>query len=215
MGYVEELLARNERIVRVARDHWVTLLPVILVDVAVSIIIIGLSVVGDILSLPWAWFGLMLLAVPIIGHLALRVWVWWNKQYIVTNRRIIQVTGTFGKRVSDTSLEKINDIVMEQSALGRLLKFGDIEIISGSESGIDVFRRIADPIEFKKELLDQKGTLGSLDVFDEQVGRVLSAEALDASDVPELIAGLDELRQKGVITDVEFEEKKQRLLAKI
>ena len=212
MGYVEALLARNERIVRVARDHWVTLLPVILVDVAVSIVIIGFSV--GVLSPPWTWFGLLLLVVP-IGHLALRVWAWWNKQYIVTNRRIVQVTGTFGKRVSDTSLEKINDIVMEQSALGRLLKFGDIEIISGSESGIDVFRRIADPIEFKKELLDQKGTLGSLDVFDEQVGRVLSAEALDASDVPELIAGLDELRQKGVITDVEFEEKKQRLLAKI
>jgi uncharacterized membrane protein YdbT with pleckstrin-like domain len=212
MGYVEALLARNERIVRVARDHWVTLLPVILVDVAVSIVIIGFSV--GVLSPPWTWFGLLLLAVP-IGHLALRVWAWWNKQYIVTNRRIVQVTGTFGKRVSDTSLEKINDIVMEQSALGRLLKFGDIEIISGSESGIDVFRRIADPIEFKKELLDQKGTLGSLDVFDEQVGRVLSAEALNASDVPELIAGLDELRQKGVITDVEFEEKKQRLLARI
>ncbi len=212
MGYVEELLARNERIVRVARDHWVTLLPVILVDVAVSIVIIGFSV--GVLSPPWTWFGLLLLVVP-IGHLALRVWAWWNKQYIVTNRRIVQVTGTFGKRVSDTSLEKINDIVMEQSVLGRLLKFGDIEIISGSESGIDVFRRIADPIEFKKELLDQKGTLGSLDVFDEQAGRVLSAEALDASDVPELIAGLDELRQKGVITDVEFEEKKQRLLAKI
>ncbi|MEE9616849.1 MAG: PH domain-containing protein [Anaerolineae bacterium] len=212
MGYVEALLARNERIVRVARDHWVTLLPVILVDVAVSIVIIGFSV--GVLSPPWTWFGLLLLVVP-IGHLALRVWAWWNKQYIVTNRRIVQVTGTFGKRVSDTSLEKINDIVMEQSVLGRLLKFGDIEIISGSESGIDVFRRIADPIEFKKELLDQKGTLGSLDVFDEQVGRVLSAEALDASHVPELIAGLDELRQKGVITDVEFEEKKQRLLAKI
>ncbi len=60
------------------------------------------------------------------------------------------------KRVSDTSLEKINDILMEQSALGRVFKFGDIEIISGSESGIDVFRRITDPIEFKKELLNQK-----------------------------------------------------------
>ena len=212
MGYVEALLARNERIVRVARDHWVTLLPVILVDVAVSIVIIGFSV--GVLSLPWTWFGLLLLIVP-IGHLALRVWAWWNKQYIVTNRRIVQVTGTFGKRVSDTSLEKINDIVMEQSVLGRLLKFGDIEIISGSESGIDVFRRIADPIEFKKELLNQKETLGSLGAFDERVGRVLSAETPDASDVPELIAGLDELRQKGVITDVEFEEKKQRLLAKI
>lgn len=214
MSYVEKLLARNERIVRVARDHWITLLPTILVDVAVSSAIIGLSVTGGILWLPWTWFGLLLLVLP-IGHLVLRVCVWGNRQYIVTNRRVLQVTGTFSKRVSDTSLEKINDIVMEQSALGRLLNFGDIEIISGSESGIDVFRRIADPIGFKKEFLNQKETLASQDAFDERVGRVLSAEAPSAGDVPELIAELDELRQKGVITDVEFEEKKQRLLARI
>ncbi|MDY6878425.1 MAG: PH domain-containing protein [Chloroflexota bacterium] len=214
MSYVEKLLTRNERIVRAARDHWITLLPAILIDIVASIVIIGLSATGGILWLPWAWFGLMLLVVP-LGHLVLRVCVWGNRQYIVTTRRILQVTGTFSKRVSDTLLEKINDIVMEQSALGRLLNFGDVEIISGSESGIDVFRRIADPIGFKKELLDQKETLASLGAFDERMGRVLSAEAPDAGDVPELIAELDELRQKGVITDVEFEEKKQRLLARI
>jgi len=214
MSYVRKLLARNERIVRVARDHWITLLPTILVDVAISIVIIGLSVLGIILSPPWTWFGLLLLVVP-IGHLALRVWVWGNKQYIVTNRRIIQVTGAFNKRVSDTSLEKVNDIVMEQSALGRVLKFGDIEIITGSESGIDVFHRIAEPIEFKKELLNQKEALARLDILEERAGRVLSAEAPSAGDVPELIAELDELRQKGVITDAEFEEKKRQLLAKI
>jgi len=219
MSYIEKLLARNEHIVRVARDHWITLLPTILVDIAVSIVIIGLSVMGVILSPPLTWFGLLLLVVP-IGHLALRVWAWRNNQYVVTNRRILQVTGTFGKRVSDTSLEKINDIVMEQSAMGRMLKFGDIEIISGSESGIDVFRCIADPIEFKKKLLDQKEALASLDVFEEQAERVgqgdpVPAEAPSASDVPGLIAELDELHQQGVITDVEFEEKKQQLLTKI
>ncbi len=219
MSYVEKLLARNEHIVRVARDHWITLLPTILVDVAVSIVIIGLSVMGVILSPPLTWFGLLLLVVP-IGHFALRIWAWGNNQYVVTNRRILQVTGAFGKRVSDTSLEKINDIVMEQSAMGCMLKFGDIEIISGSESGIDVFRRIADPIEFKKELLDQKEALASLDVFEERAGRVgqgdpAPTEAPSASDVPGLIAELDELRQQGVITDVEFEEKKQQLLTKI
>lgn len=214
MSYVEELLARNEHIVRVARDHWSTLLPTILVDVAASIVIIGISVMGGVLLPPWTWFGLLLLIAP-IGHFVLRVCAWRNKQYIVTNRRILQITGTFSKRVSDTSLEKINDIVMEQSAMGRLLKFGDIEIISGSESGIDVFRHIADPIEFKKKLLDQKETLASLGAFQERAGRVLGAEAPDAGDVPELIAELDELRQKGMITDVEFEEKKQQLLARI
>jgi uncharacterized membrane protein YdbT with pleckstrin-like domain len=214
MSYVRKLLSRNERAVQVTRDHWVTLLLTILVDVVVSIVIIGLSVAGMSFFPPWTGFGLLLLIVPIV-HLVLRIWAWWNKQYVITNRRIIQVTGTFNKRVSDTLLEKVNDIMMEQSALGRMLNFGDIEIISGSESGIDVFYRIADPIGFKKDLLDQKESLGSLDAFEERAGRVLSTEAPSASDVPELIAELDELRQKGLITDAEFEEKKRQLLDRI
>jgi len=214
MNYVEQLLSRNERIVRVARDHWIVLLLAILVDAALSIVIIGLSVLGILFFPPWPWFGLLLLVVPIV-HLALRIWVWWNKQHIVTNRRIIQVMGTFNKRVSDTLLEKVNDVVMEQSALGRVLKFGDIEIISGSESGIDVFRCIADPVVFKKTLFDQKESLGSLGAFEERAGRVLNAESPGAGDIPGLIAELDELCQKGLITHTEFEEKKQQLLDRI
>jgi len=214
MSYVRELLARNEQIVRTARDHWITLLPTILADVAVSVVIIGLSVLGIVLSPPWTWLGLLFLIVP-IGHFMLRIAVWWNKQYIITNRRIIRVAGTFNKQVSDTLLEKVNDIMMEQSALGRLLRFGDIKIISGSESGIDVFRHIADPIAFKKELFDQKEPLAGPDASEAQAARVLSAEGPSAGDVPELIAELDELRQKGVITDAEFQEKKQQLLDKI
>jgi uncharacterized membrane protein YdbT with pleckstrin-like domain len=214
MSYVKELLARNEQIVRVARDHWVTLLPTILVDVAVSVVIIGLSVLGVILSPPWTWLGLLILVAP-IGHLALRLGTWWNEQHIITNRRIIQVSGAFEKRVSDTLLEKINDVVMEQSALGRMLKFGDIRIISGSESGIDTFRHINDPVTFKKELFNQKEALDNLGAFEAQAGRVLSSEPPGAGDVPELIAELNELCQKGVITRAEFEEKKRQLLDKI
>jgi uncharacterized membrane protein YdbT with pleckstrin-like domain len=214
VSYIEQLLASNERIAWIARDHWVALLPAILVDIAISIVIVGLSVLGIVLSPPWTWFGLLLLVVP-IGHLVLRVWGWWNEQYVVTSRRIIRVTGVVNKRVSDTALEKVNDILMEQSALGRVLGFGDIEIISGSESGIDTFQRIADPIGFKKELFDQKEALARLSGFEERAGPLLSAEAPGAGSVPELIAELDELRQKGVITDAEFEEKKQQLLAKI
>ena len=214
MDYVERLLACNERIVRVARDHWITLLPTILVDVAISVVIVGLVVLGTLLSPPWTWFGLLLLVVP-IGHFAIRLWGWWNEQYVVTNRRLIWVSGKFSMRVSDTALEKINDILMEQSSLGRMLGFGDIEIISGSESGIDVFRHIADPIGFKNEMFAQKEALANLDIFEERAGRVLCADPPGAGDVPELIAELDELRQKGVITDVEFEEKKQQLLAKM
>jgi uncharacterized membrane protein YdbT with pleckstrin-like domain len=214
MSYVGKLLACNEQVVRTARPHWITLLPAILIDVAIGIVVVALSLLGVILSPPWTWLGLVLLILP-LGHLLFRVWVWWNEQYVVTNRRLIQVTGKLSKRVSDTALEKINDVVMEQSTLGRLLDFGDVRVISGSESGVDVFQRVADPIGFKNEMFDRKAALADLEVFEERAGRVLCAEAPAAGDVPELIAELDELRQKGIITGVEFEEKKQQLLAKI
>jgi len=104
---------------------------------------------------------------------------------------------------------------MEQSAWGRLLKFGDIEIISGSESGIDVFRRIADPIGFKKTLLDQKGASGGSGIQPEQMERASGKEAPGASEIPALIAELGELREKGLLSDAEFEEKRKQLLERI
>jgi hypothetical protein len=146
--------------------------------------------------------------------LLFRIWVWWNRQYVVTNRRIIQITGMVQKRVSDTLLEKINDIVTEQSAMGRLLKYGDVEIIAGSDSGIDVFYRLADPIRFKKDLLDQRAVVGAPEASRKPEEQARGEES-SAAGVPELIAELDELRKKGLLTDAEFEEKKRRLLDKI
>ena len=206
MRYIDRLLARHEQIVRIAHDHWVTLLPTLLIDAVLSAIIIGLSVLGVVLSPPWTWFGLLFLLVP-IGHLAFRLVNWWSKQYVVTSRRIIQISGTVNKRVSDTLLEKINDIVTEQSAMGRLFGFGDLEIIAGSESGIDVFYRLADPVGFKRGILDQQVPGGSVPVESSD------EEGIDS--VPELIAELDELRKKGLLTDAEFEEKKRKLLDRI
>ena len=160
MSYAKKLLASNEAIVRTVRPHWVALLPTILVDLAISIVIIGLSVAGIILAPPFTWFGLLLLLVP-VGHFLSVWWVWHNREVVVTDRRIIQVAGLINKQVSDTLLEKINDIVTRQTGMGRLLNYGDVEIISGSDSGADTLRRISDPVGFKKTLLEQKGPAGS------------------------------------------------------
>lgn len=212
MSYIEKLLARNEAIVRTTRKHWITLLGTALVDLAVSVVIVGLSVLGVILSPPWTWFALLLLLVP-LGHFLWRLWVWGNHKYVVTSRRILQVTGTYDKRVSDTPLDKINDIVMRQSALGRLLKFGDLEIISGSEMGADIFERIADPVGFKKALLEQQDvrTSGGRS----EAPQDPNSERVVTDQIPELIAELDDLRRQGLITEEEFQEKKRELLARI
>jgi hypothetical protein len=214
MSYVEKLLANNERVIRVYRDHWIVLLTTILIDGAISFIILALSIIGSVVS-GWAvpLLGLLLLCVP-VGHFLYRLWVWWNKQCVITNRRIIQVSGTVQKRVSDTLLEKINDIMTEQTAMGRLLRYGDVGVIAGSDSGADFFYNLADPIEFKKDLLDQKVMLAEPEASTES-GRRKGSGAPAAADVPELIAELDELRKKGLLTEAEFQEKRRKLLDRI
>ena len=59
-----------------------------------------------------------------------------NLEYVVTNRRVIEVSGVLNKRTTDSSLEKINDAVLTQSIFGRIFGFGDLDILTASESGI-------------------------------------------------------------------------------
>jgi hypothetical protein len=95
---------------------------------------------------------------------------------------------------------------MNQSFFGRLFDYGDIQILTASELGIDLFERIANPIKFKTAILNAKEELG----FDEDQIRTQQAD-----DIPSLIARLDELRKRGIISEEEFRKKKAELLAKM
>ncbi len=207
MDYIKQLLGQGEKIVLVTRRHWVTLLPTILIDSGLVVVILALSIAGALIS-GWALplLGLVLLLAP-IAHFSARFVVWGNAQYIVTNRRVMEVRGVFQKHVSDSSLEKVNDVVMLQSAMGRMLDYGDVRIITGSDVGVNFFRRIARPIRFKTARLDQKSSMAR----PEKAG----PEGEAATDVPTLLAKLDELRRQGVLTEEEFLEQKRRLLERM
>ena len=60
------------------------------------------------------------------------------------------------KRATDSSLEKINDAVLTQSIFGRMFGFGDLDVLTAAEAGIERFRMIIDPIGFKRAMLDAK-----------------------------------------------------------
>jgi uncharacterized membrane protein YdbT with pleckstrin-like domain len=121
---------------------------------------------------------------------------------------VIQISGVFRKDVVDSSLEKVNDVKMSQSFFGRLFDYGDVEILTASEIGVNLFKRIGDPVKFKTAMLNAKEQLG----FDDEVRAV---ERHAAADIPTLIAELDELRKKGIISEEEFQRKKTQLLEKI
>jgi uncharacterized membrane protein YdbT with pleckstrin-like domain len=216
MGYLEGLMGEKEKIVDKERQHWTMIAGQLALWVVVSVIIFLLTAVLAVAT-PVDGLALVLLLVLIFPFwkIAVSLLNWWNEQYVITNRRVIQLEGIINKHSIDSSLEKVNDVVLTQSAVGRMLNYGDLEILTASEMGVNLFRRIAHPVKFKTQMLNQKEGLGELDVFESKARRMLAEEAPSQRDIPELIAELDELRQKGIITNEEFQEKKDALLAKL
>ena len=221
MGYIESLLARNERIAFATHQHWIVLLRAFIANLLLCILIVAVVVALFVLPpspnrlpLLLRLLPLILLLVPFI-RMGLKAIKWWNESYIITNRRVIQTEGIINKHVIDSSLEKVNDVVLNQSVLGRMLGYGDVEILTASEIGANRFERISGPVRFKTEMLNQKEGMGSLDDFGRRADRGLDAPPPSAGDIPALIAELDELRRKGLISEQEFAEKRQKLMGRL
>lgn len=203
-NYLEGLLGENEEILLETRQHWLVLFNKIFLEIVLAAVLIAGTFFLSAIY-PMAAYGFILLLVPLVGLLR-DVLVWNSNAYVVTNRRILRVSGVFGKNVMDSSLEKVNDVKMSQSFLGRMFGYGDIQILTASELAVDMFHQINDPIGFKTAMLNAKEKLG----FDE-----MGSSARAAEDIPLLIARLDDLRKRGILSEAEFQQKKAELLAKM
>ncbi len=206
-NYLKRLLSKNEQIILIARQHWLVLAGEILSESVLTLALIAL------ITLIWQWwvkdawvaFGYLLLLLPLIS-LWRDVLKWANRQFVVTNRRVIQLEGVLHKDITDSSLEKVNDVKMVQSLWGRIFDYGDIEILTASDLGVNLFKRINAPIKFKTVMLDAKDKLG---------GSMDTGARSATPDIPTMIAQLDSLRKQGVLTEDEFGKKKAELLAKL
>jgi len=204
-NYIQDLLGENERILLVTRQHWFVLFSSILLEIILTLVLIAGVIAAIAAFAPIAAIGFVLVLVPLGGMLR-DILIWYNREYIVSNRRVIQISGVFSKNVVDSSLEKVNDVKMSQSFFGRMFDYGDVEIMTASEIGVNLFQRIGNPVRFKTAMLNAKENMG----FGE-----MGVHSQPAEDVPALIAKLDELRKKGILSEAEFQEKKSDLLAKM
>jgi uncharacterized membrane protein YdbT with pleckstrin-like domain len=155
MAYVDTLLATNEKIVARHHQHWWAWFPSLVINLLLVAIITALSFVANTFAPGIGIFGLILNVLPLAAF-AKRFISWSSEEYIVTNRRIIQTKGLLTKHVFDSSLEKINDVVLSQTVTGRMFNYGDLEILTGSELGLNKLERIQDPVKFKIAMLNAK-----------------------------------------------------------
>ena len=78
-------------------------------------------------------------------------------RYTITSRRVAVESGLFGKSVKEASLLQIQDVLVHQSALQRLLNVGDLEIRTevGSQ-GVLWLWDVPKPREFERAVFNKQ-----------------------------------------------------------
>lgn len=235
--YADSLLTEGERIVVRSRQHWLATIidaryPWLIFLGAVILLLLSQGITGQARDV----LGIVTLAafVVSIAWLIRVYWNWFAQDYIVTNRRVLKVEGIINKRSADSSLEKINDAVLDQNLFGRMLNYGDLDILTASDSAIDQFRMLERAPAFKREMLNQKHELEGeyarpmpapplrAAAATSPAGDVGPApatppppRAMSADDVTRALSSLADLRDRGAISAQEYDDKKAELLARL
>jgi uncharacterized membrane protein YdbT with pleckstrin-like domain len=149
-------------------------------------------------------YALIALVVLMVVWLLLRLAKWTTTQFVVTTERLIARQGVIAKKGIEIPLERINDITFNQNVRERLMGSGDLMIQSGGERGQQHFSNIRRPARVQNEINRQMEAAAARDA-DRMAGR-------RELSIPEQLDKLDELRQRGVISQAEFDAKKAQLL---
>lgn len=230
--YADKMLADGERVILRTRQHW--LAPIITGRTAWAILIASVLLIALITALgPGTpdWLRTIIgslslgLLVVALAWLAIVYWGWYLQDYMVTSRRVLKVEGILRKRSADSSLEKINDAILEQSLFGRLLGYGDLEIMTAAETPVDHYSYLRDAPGFKRTMLDAKHSLEQevanfpgppLRAAPSPAGAPAAAASKMSSDeITRALNNLADLRDRGAISADDYEAKKQDLLGRL
>ncbi len=215
MSYLRSLLGEDEEIVFETRQHWFIPFAQVLTEVVLIVLLIAAAYVLVALrpfpAVPQelVLFGAAALGIIVAFSAVADIIRWRNEQFVITDRRVLQLQGVLSKNVMDSSLEKINDIELRQSWLGRIFNYGDVEILTANEEGINRMRAIRGPIHFKRALQDARAR------YDGYLDRGPVQAYDNPRDVRAVLEQLAALRDRGILSPSEFEAKKRELLSRI
>ena len=143
-------LRETEQVVMVTKKHPLS----IIVVVTVTIIFFVLFFV--FIPYPTAnWiFGLGFLGLA--AAVAMMFWVRQRDIWIVTTQRVIDERGIFSLYSMESPLDKITNVSVRQSVLGRILGYGLVQIQTAGEAGVTEEAKIMRPRAFRETVFEQR-----------------------------------------------------------
>jgi uncharacterized membrane protein YdbT with pleckstrin-like domain len=207
VAFPEEQLHSSEKVVLDLRPHWwffasqaSTLFAALVLGVF-ALVVVDNAVVN------------LLAAALLVGVLVwflVRYLVWSTTSFVITTDRVITRSGVLGRQGIEIPLERINTVFFSQTLFERLIGSGDLEIESAGEQGTQKIADIRRPLNVQNEIYRQMEHNENRKY--DRVGRNLGGPSPSEVSIPDQIEKLDQLRQKGIISDREFEDKKRDLL---
>ena len=98
------------------------------------------------------WFGLGILVIGAIALVA-RWFRWYFRIYMVTNKRVIEGSGTIGRSYIDCSLARIQNTKVNISIPGRMFGYGTVRITTASNSKFAIkWENIRDPLDVQRKI---------------------------------------------------------------
>jgi uncharacterized membrane protein YdbT with pleckstrin-like domain len=206
MPYIEKLLGADETILIETRRHLFVLLTQLIKEfIILAVLIVGWVVIRAYDDFLWLEIALAAIAGLVVVSMLIDWIRWKNEAYFITNRRVIQTNGVFNKKTLDSSVSKINDVILEQSFFGRMFDYGTIKILTATEEVINRLDRIAGPLEFKKAMLGAKASLEPIS----------AAPSQTHGSPAQLLEDLAQMKAKNLISEEEYNEKRKEILKRM
>lgn len=202
MPFPQRLINDNEDVVLDLHPHWWFFGPSALgLSAALITTMWVTSLLNGWMHTAATYFGLGIVIVC-AAILVVDLVKWRTTYFVVTTDRVIYRQGVMARTGIEIALERVANVNFHQSILERLLGVGDILVQSGGEDGEQVFSDISRPTEVQNIISSciQNRASRPFRGAPSSVGIAQELERLEA------------LRDRGTLTDEEFEEQKRRLL---
>ena len=207
MPYPRRLLNDNETITLDIHPHWWYFSgPVAILVTLLVLTVLVLSKLDGAIETALSYLFIVANIIA-VAYLLVTFTKWATTNFVVTSHRIIFREGVLSRRGTEITLEKVNNLAFHQSIIERLIGAGDLLIESGGETGQETFTDIRSPEQVQKII---QGALQQY--LDQSRNGRMAPSITNHNDTADAIAKLADLRDRGVLTDAEFENQKRRIL---
>ena len=235
MNELDRNLLTGEQIIFETKKHWFAPIRTSLIAILILLGALVLRVIapggGPVLGFLGNLMDLVSTVLLLVGI----VWVgyniveWLSAHFGVTNMRVLRYEGLLRHSSSETLLKTLTDVRLEEPAIGRMLGFGNLRILTASgHAGEDDWKTVAKAKELRTAIQEQLAVVtgGAAQPAAGAPAPAPSATPADApaaapapvapaTDTASALAALDNLRTQGLITEEEYQAKRSEILGRI